>query len=200
LHYSEHLQKEDGPIEHRIDRYIEYIICLIVGVPVDKYALPYSKIINGPVDADKCDYLTRDSYVTQVPVAVDITRLIQKLRLVNVEKINTSEIWDDNTPERIPYLELAVASAAEKTIFQLSMARYTMYGSVYYHQKVLTVETMFRDILKQYQDLFPARLSKFSEALKLSDDFLGHFAIQSLQEFAKNEIAPVRRQGILALN
>jgi hypothetical protein len=198
--YSENLQKAE-PIERRIDQYIEYITGMIVGVPVDKFMLPYSKIVNGPVDSDKCDYLTRDSHVTKVPVAVDISRMIQKLRLVKVksEDITLPSIWRDTTGEDIPCLEFAVANAAEKSLFQLCMARNTMYGSVYYHQKILTVETMFRDILKDYQTLFPARLDKFSEILKLNDDFLGSIAIQSLKEIANSESDPARKRDIIKL-
>ncbi|MFG6355608.1 MAG: HD domain-containing protein [Acetatifactor sp.] len=61
-----------------IDNLVEYISSLIVGVPVDRESLPYSCIINGPIDADKCDYLSRDSHVTRVPVAVDVSRITQK--------------------------------------------------------------------------------------------------------------------------
>lgn len=61
------------PIE--IDEVIEFISCLIIGQANGEEMLPYYQIINGPVDADKCDYLSRDSHATNVPVAVDIFRL-----------------------------------------------------------------------------------------------------------------------------
>ena len=67
---------------YTIDEMVEYISALIVGVPVDREILPYSSIVNGPIDADKCDYLSRDSHVTRVPVAVDVSRITQKLSVV----------------------------------------------------------------------------------------------------------------------
>lgn len=79
--------------EDDLSRLVEYISGLIVGVPVDRAILPYSSIINGPIDADKCDYLSRDSHVTHVPVAVDISRLTQKLSVVETKEINKSELW-----------------------------------------------------------------------------------------------------------
>ena len=181
------------------ETYIDYITCLIVGVAVDKQILPYKQIINGSIDADKCDYLTRDSYMTKVPVAVDVDRLIQKLCLVSIkgEDITLPLIWNDSTDEK-EYLELAIKDSAEKTLFQLCMARDTMYGSVYYHQKVLTVETTLRNILKVYQDLFPDQFNKFSRILKLSDDLLGDKNIEYLLCIAKNEDYK-RKHDILSL-
>ncbi|MCL2810701.1 MAG: HD domain-containing protein [Clostridia bacterium] len=192
---------EGEQIEGPLDQHLEYITCLIVGVPVDKYILPFSKIINGPIDSDKCDYLTRDSHVTKIPVAVDIFRLINKLRLVAVEakKISLPEIWNDPDTDSSPYLELAVTSSAEKTLFQLCMARNIMYGSVYYHQKVLTAETALRDVLRKYQDLFPEALSVFSKILELSDDFLGPLMIQWLRNHAETEENQEQQSKLLIL-
>lgn len=63
----------------------ESISCLMLGQANNMDLLPYHQIINGSLDADKCDYLARDSHATNVPVAVDIYRLIHKLS-VNEDK------------------------------------------------------------------------------------------------------------------
>lgn len=148
----------------------EFISCLIIGVPTNKYILPYSMIINSAVDADKLDYLSRDSQCTKVPIAVDIARIIQKLDVVNIEKLNASNIWDDTTSNTVPYKVMALKNSAKNVFFQLSNARYSMYESVYYHHKVLTAETMFR---KALQALYSAKNIKninFCDILKLTDD------------------------------
>lgn len=189
------LRKKD-----KFEKYLEYITCLIIGAPIDKIILPYSKIINGPIDSDKCDYLTRDSYVTKVPVAVDISRLIHKLSLVEIreDEINLPRIWHDDNPSE-PYYELAVKDSAEKALFQLCMARDAMFGSVYYHQKVLTVETCLRDIMYSFQELYPEWFGDFSSILKLTDDMLGHMTILMLECDALAEKDTDRKEKLLRL-
>ncbi len=106
-----------------IDRLVEYISSLIAGVPVDREILPYSGIINDPIDADKCDYLSRDFHVTRVPVAVDISKITQKLSVVRSEDINTSQLRHEDADDSIPLYELAMQDSAEKALFQLCIAR-----------------------------------------------------------------------------
>lgn len=82
-------------------------------MPVDREILPYSSIINGPIDADKCDYLSRDSHVTRVPVAVDISRITQKLSVVKNEEIWFSELWHKDANAGVGYYELAMQDYIE---------------------------------------------------------------------------------------
>jgi HD superfamily phosphohydrolase len=181
-----------------LEKCIEYISSLIIGVPTDQKILPYSKIINGPVDADKCDYLSRDSYVTKIPVGVDISRLIYKLTVLVKDDVNKSAIWNDDNPQKT-YLESAVSESAERTIFQLCMAKNTMYGSVYYHQKVLTAETTFREILREIFNLFPDEHRNFSKILTLTDDYFGQYLLFYLEEKKKCETGNVRKKRISLL-
>lgn len=132
---------------------VEYISALIVGVPVDREILPYSSIVNGPIDADKCDYLSRDSHVTRVPVAVDVSRITQKLSVVESKDICTSELWHQDADTSIKFYELAMKDSAEKALFQLCIARTIMFDSVYYHHKVLTAETEFRNLVGRLANL-----------------------------------------------
>ena len=78
--------------DEHFEQLTEYISCLIVGTPVDKFILPYASVINSSVDADKLDYLSRDSACTKVPIAVDIARIVQKLDVVSIREINTPPI------------------------------------------------------------------------------------------------------------
>lgn len=125
----------------------EYISCLIIGSPVDKFILPYSTIINSSIDADKLDYLSRDSACTKVPIAVDIARIIQKLDIVHIKEVVPSSIWNDISLETEPYQIMAIKSSAKKVFWQLSNARNSLFESVYHHHKVLTAENMFREAL-----------------------------------------------------
>lgn len=162
--------------EKDYDKLVDYISGLIVGVPVDRDILPYSSIINGPIDADKCDYLSRDSHVTHVPVAVDISRLTQKLSVVETKEINKSELWHVETDDSKPYYELAMSDSAEKALFQLCIARTIMFDSVYYHHKVLTAETELRELINELARLEDPLFTSFLEILEYTDgDFNKYF-------------------------
>ena len=162
-----------------LEQIVEYISCLILGQATDEQILPYHQIINGPVDADKCDYLSRDSHATNVPVAVDIFRLIHKL---NVEKIKIPEdvydakIWEGDIEQEAYYP--TIKSSAVEALSQLVMARAIMYNSVYYHQKVRTAEMMLEKVLEELGSLEVSGISDFTKILLLTDDAFGYYCYQ----------------------
>ena len=170
---------ERRPID--IDELVEYISSLIVGVPVDREILPYSSIINGPIDADKCDYLSRDSHVTRVPVAVDISRITQKLSVVKNEEICFSELWHKDANAGVGYYELAMQDSAEKALFQLCIARTIMFDSVYYHHKVLTAETEFRGLINRLANLKKPFFVDFLEILRHTDEDFNFYFFENLK-------------------
>ena len=141
------------------------ISSLILGSAINQVLLPFSTIIKGTVDADRIDYLSRDSSCTKVPISVDASRLIQKILVVdyreNDPKANFSEnsAWDDDhrlIKEYFPgwkngkYKIMVIKNSATKVCFQLDNARLNMYESVYCHHKVLTAETMMREVISGY--------------------------------------------------
>lgn len=166
----------------QVDEMVEYISAFIAGVPTDRAVLPYSSIINGPIDADKCDYLSRDSHVTRVPVAVDISRITQKLSVVETKDINMSSLWHDDGDGGTSYYELAMKDSAEKALFQLCIARTIMFDSVYYHHKVLTAETSFRSIIDQLAHMESPIFVSFEEILNYTDGDFNYYFFQQLKE------------------
>lgn len=153
-----------------LEQFIEYISCLIIGTPIDRNILPYSTIINGPIDADKLDYLSRDSYCTKVPIAVDISRLIQKIDVVSVKEVVRSSIWNENPHVNTTLYKMALKHSAQRAFWQLSMARSIMFESLYFHQKVLTAETMLRNVFEKVLSLINDEQKNFSFLLSLTDD------------------------------
>ena len=83
-------------------------------------------IINGPLDVDKLDYLTRDSYFTGINLAVDIDRLLPSLRIT---KVRNDERARDESRLVVDYRGIAVVE-------QLLFARMVLYDTVYHHHKV----------------------------------------------------------------
>lgn len=165
-----HMKKSRLVQKEHYEQLAEYISCLIIGVPVDKFILPYSAIINSSIDADKLDYLSRDSACTKVPIAVDIARIIQKLDVVNIKEIDYPAIWNDTTSDAVPFKIMAIKSSAKKAFWQLSNARSNLYESVYYHHKVLTAESMFRKMLRKLYDIKNEENLSFAKIMQLTDD------------------------------
>ena len=189
-HFFKSLQKNRECIKIIYD----YIACLIIGQPCDASILPYSSIINGPIDADKIDYLSRDSACTKVPIAVDVARLIQKLTVVDLEKKDYKRppIWImtgtdiDNTKLQF----MALNYSARKSCWQLSIARSIMFESVYNHHKKLSAEIMFR----YAYELFEQKLSRYESytygfAMSICDDF---FSSEMVHFFFDNLSVPIQ--------
>lgn len=111
-----------------------------------------SSIVAGQVDADKMDYLIRDSFYCGVNYGlVDIHRLI-----------NSLEVSDDLILE----FDIAARGALEAFL----VARYEMFLNVYYHKTVRSVEVMLVKLMNVADSVLG--LTEFStpeEFLKLDD-------------------------------
>jgi HD superfamily phosphohydrolase len=111
-----------------------------------------SSIVAGQVDADKMDYLIRDSFYCGVNYGlVDIHRLI-----------NSLEVSDDLTLE----FDIAARGALEAFL----VARYEMFLNVYYHKTVRSVEVMLVKLMNAADSVLG--LTSFStpeEFLELDD-------------------------------
>lgn len=90
--------------------------------------------VNGPIDADKLDYLMRDAVNCGVPygLAIDARRFAQAL---------TVAIRQD--PLGRPRLELAYRAKGRAAVESLLLARYQMYNAVYWHHTFRCVQSMF---------------------------------------------------------
>lgn len=159
------------------DVVIEKICCLILGFPYSKKMIPYAKVISGQVDSDKLDYLKRDSHSTGVPIAVDMSRIFQKLRVVASHK-KFDMVSNDDEPIDSIY-KIAIAPAAINTIDQLVISRYMMFENIYYHQKTLTAEETLRYALLKLDESTEGLLDDFSKILRLNDYIVIHNDFQN---------------------
>lgn len=95
-----------------------------------------TQVVNSQLDADRFDYLRRDSFATGTDYGqFDMEWLIQHLH-VNSEKGRF-------------YLDHKAQYAAESYIF----ARYHMYRIVYFHKTTRSAEVMLRLLLRRYKKL-----------------------------------------------
>jgi len=96
----------------------------------------YRKIYSSQLDADRFDYLLRDSYSTGVDYGTfDYRWLI-------------SHLYIDEKKGRL-FLSKKALLAAEAYVF----ARHHMYQIVYFHKTTRAAEVMFRLLLKRYKEI-----------------------------------------------
>ena len=105
---------------------------------LDEDALPLflTQVVSSQLDADRFDYLLRDSHATGTDYGrFDLKWLVEHLHL-------------DMRKKRF-YLSSKAQIAAEQYVF----ARYHMYRTVYFHKTTRAAEVMFKLALKRYKEL-----------------------------------------------
>ena len=138
---------------------------LIFGEPsIEKYI---KQIITSQFDADKMDYLLRDSYFTGVDYGnIDIQRLIQAMSIKDGD--------------------IAVDSKVISALETFMIARYQMFLNVYYHHTVRAAEIMLREAMDNAHDLIGlTTFDDIEEYLKWDDS---HF-ISSLRALDPEEFS-----------
>jgi len=112
----------------------------IIGNPTDERAY-LAQIISGPLDADKMDYIPRDSYYSGLSLPIDIERLFYTLAIY------------ENPKDRRIHLALRSYVPAEQIFFSKVM----LYTTVYYHQKVKACDCMLQ-ALCEYANETPGNI------------------------------------------
>ncbi|MDR0424179.1 MAG: HD domain-containing protein [Clostridiales Family XIII bacterium] len=116
---------------------------MIIGANIERgnEILSYqTSIINGPFDADKLDYIKRDSFTAGLSLAYDIERLFTKIIVHNVEAENKKN-------EKRNEKRLVIKFNGVTAIEELTFSKIMLFSYIYYHQKVLITETMIKDYI-----------------------------------------------------
>jgi hypothetical protein len=113
-----------------------------------------SGIVSGPLDADKLDYMARDSHHAGVPIGLDLDRLINKLEVViitasNAHNEDLSQRAAAASTERL--FELGISLTGVGAYEQSVIGRVLLYDRLYHHHKIRTAESMARVLLDLYQ-------------------------------------------------
>lgn len=88
-----------------------------------------SSLVNGPFDADKIDYLRRDSAFSGVPIALDFERLLHSFEVKKGE--------------------LAVRIRGVASAEQILFGKATLYSTVYHHHKVRAADCLYKGIVER---------------------------------------------------
>lgn len=88
-------------------------------------------LISGPIDADKLDYMSRDSHHAGLPLGHDLSRLISKLEVIPTPQGGV----------------MGIAQSGVAAYEQMIMARALLYDRIYYHHKVRAAEAMVKRLI-----------------------------------------------------
>lgn len=128
-----------------------------------------NQIISGQLDADRMDYLLRDSYFSATSYGqFDLERILRTMR---VRKI------DENKKA------LVVKYTGIHSVEDYIMARYQMYWQVYYHPVARSYEAVFIQLFNKLKDIFKDNKEYFSD-MKVLIPFLEKNVV-SVEEYFK---------------
>jgi hypothetical protein len=113
-----------------------------------------SGVISGSLDADKLDYMARDSHHAGLPLGLDLDRLISKLEVVIVTPKNApnkdlSSRAAQSQNNRV--FELGISLAGVGAYEQSVIGRVLLYDRLYHHHKIRAAESMARTLLDAYR-------------------------------------------------
>lgn len=146
------------------------------------------ELVNGPFDADKLDYLSRDARMVGVPVVTDIPRLIQKVRAVKVsQKQLPDKVARGVAGGRLSYVMTGVALSGARTLDELMLARTLLFDKIYRHQKVRAAESMVASLLECLEQLLPDSVAMLP--YRLVDEQLLHLDPAEIQRLAGRKLS-----------
>lgn len=132
---------------------------MIVGYVSDEDSAFLIEMINGAFDADKVDYIQRDSHFTGIKMVLDTHRLFHTVDIIT----------DDNGK-----LRLSVDLSGVATLEQIIFSKMMLFSSVYHHHKVRAAECLFKsvfeDVKKEGISLFGLKFNSAADFLYLTDD------------------------------
>ena len=128
-----------------------------------------NQIVSGQLDADRMDYLLRDSYFTATSYGqFDLERILRTMR---VRKTNEGR--------KVIVVKYTGIHSVEDYI----MARYQMYWQVYYHPVARSYEAVFIQLFNRLKDIFKVDKDYF-EDMKVLVPFLEESEV-SVDEYFK---------------
>ena len=128
-----------------------------------------NQIVSGQLDADRMDYLLRDSYFTATSYGqFDLERILRTMRVRKT---------DDGRKV------IVVKHTGIHSVEDYIMARYQMYWQVYYHPVARSYEAVFIQLFNRLKDIFKGDKDYF-EDMKVLIPFLGKSEV-SVDEYFK---------------
>jgi len=118
------------------------LVCDILYHQVEREWILVSQLVSSQLDADRLDYLVRDSYFTGVNYGqIEVQRIA-----------NTLQIWHGDSTD--PFNDTAIVSTkGVSAIEDYVLGRYLMYRGVYFHKISRCMELLLMNVFKRASEL-----------------------------------------------
>jgi uncharacterized protein len=114
----------------------------IIGYRKDPRKKFLADIVNGPMDADKLDYLVRDAYFAGPTVVYDLDRFLHTVDAIEYPR-------DASLPgEYRKVMRLSVPIQGVTALEQIIISKLMLFSYLYHHHKIRCVEGMYHEVLK----------------------------------------------------
>ena len=100
-------------------------------------------IINGPMDADKLDYLVRDAYFAGPTVVYDLERFLHTVDAIQYPRDQALG------PEGRTVVRLSIPIQGVTALEQIIISKLMLFSYLYHHQKIRCVEGMYHEALQR---------------------------------------------------
>jgi len=127
-----------------VDEIVDKLARAIIGQNIDDQLPLLHEIISGPFDADKLDYFVRDSHCAGTPSLLDISRLIQKIAIREMDAAELPKGVAGQVKHRPKYILFGIKWSGISVLDELHLSRVLLYAKIYRHPKVAAVEQMLR--------------------------------------------------------
>jgi HD superfamily phosphohydrolase len=144
-----------------------------------------AQIINGALDADKIDYISRDTFYSGIGTTIDVDRL-----------------FNDLTVLRIPTGQNALVITNAMALERLLFSKVLLYATIYHHQKVKAADCMFEGLIEYIQESPDVALRdcKFNDPidfLRLSDnDVFANISVTRTDSFVEKTLSNLRNRNL----
>jgi HD superfamily phosphohydrolase len=163
LHDFLSTQHIPGRTDEVLWRWLENAARFMAGMPAhgNSHTTFIGQLINGGLDIDKMDYMTRDAYFAGVALEIDQQRILSKLSVFDVgaedvpSGLTQRLSRTTDTRNQRNYI-LGLARGGQFAYEEFCIARVALYDKIYLHQKVRAAEAQLRRLLSGLPDADPA--------------------------------------------
>jgi HD superfamily phosphohydrolase len=142
--YDDCVSGDPGNDPNRIFR----IASLVAGLPHAAEFPGLANIISGSsVDADKIDYISRDSAACGIAIGLDVARLFLRSEFVKVSSDEAQRLYMGRAPSANPKIFIVNSSGAD-TIEEIAVAKASLYQRIYLHHTTRSAERILSKAIR----------------------------------------------------
>jgi hypothetical protein len=130
---NSHVTTDVNPGDIDLDRVAD----MILGKSQNPRLVYQAQMINGPMDADKLDYMQRDALFTGLRLEVDLDRLFYTMTPI------------DHPASEVDHQVLGIDLSGVPNVEQLVFNKILLYSSLYHHHKVRSALCMAQALLRR---------------------------------------------------